>query len=194
MGATEDFFIEKLEELEDFLLDPDHAVLRLVIDPEMRRVPVNYLVRREEEADFPHILLSFAQDFKSPYTWYARLLEEFESEIERHRESLQTAGVDLEALGRAGGQSEKPWVLFLQRAGAIARSLPDSVGSLVFLLEAEEIGDPENFARGINYLADTTVSVWLKFIVVESRLDPVLEGLKDHPKVCSQLFWLSPEG
>jgi tetratricopeptide (TPR) repeat protein len=193
MGATEEFFAEKLEELEEFLLDPDHCVLRLVIDPEMRRVPVNYLVRREEMADFPHLLLSFAQDFASPERWFKQLLEAFESEIERSQEELRSAGVEVKKPATAPGQEAKPWVRFLGRAESVACSLPDSVASLVFLLEAEKIDDPENFARGVKYLADKTASEWLKFIVIESRLEPVLEDLAEHPKVRSQLFWLSPE-
>lgn len=193
MGASEEFFVDQLEEIETFLLDPDRSVLRLIIDPEMRRVPLNYLIRREEMADFPHLMQAYAQDFSSPERWFAQLLEEFETEIARNREDLEKAGVVLKIPAQPAGGELKPWARFLQRADGIAESFPDTIASLVFLLEAEQIDDPKAFCRGIEYLADKTASEWLKFIVIEPRLEPTLEELAEHPKVKSQLFWLSPE-
>jgi hypothetical protein len=192
MNGPEAFFIERLQVIEAFLVDPGHVCLRLVIDPEMRRMPLNYLGKREDDPSFPHLVLSFFEPFDGPHSWFARLLAMLEREIDAERETLAELGVDVSRPVPAAEHRSRTWELFLAQAERIAEGLPDHVGSLTFVLEPEEVRDPANWERGIRYLADRTASRWLKFIILEPRLDPLLADLREHPKVATELFWLSP--
>lgn len=193
MDQLESFFPERLEAMEAFLLDPGRVCLRVVIDPELRRMPLNYLGRQDDDPAFPHLILSFFEPFNAPHNWFARLLAMLEGEIDAQRETLAELGVDLARPLADERRRSRTWELFLDQAERIAASLPDNVGSLVFVIEPETVEDPENWRRGMRFLADRTASPWLKFIVLEPRLHPLLESLSGHPKVTTEVFWLSPE-
>jgi hypothetical protein len=116
-----------------------------------------------------------------------------EGEIDAQRETLSQLDVDVARPVHAPDRKSRMWEIFLTQAEAIGDGLPDYFGSLVFVLEPGVVRDRAGWLSGIRFLADRTASRWIKFIVLEPRLDPILEDLRRHPKVATELFWLSPE-
>ena len=193
-SGPENFFVEQFEKLEAFLVDPDRVLLRLLIDPEMRRMPLGFLAARDEAPDFPHLLLHFDAPFDAPFTWFESLSAQLDREIEAFEEDLRAVGAEIaEPATDRPDRASRNWERFLTRAENLTESLPDNVGSLAFLLEPETIADVENWQRAMSFLADRTGSQWLKFIVFEPRLAPTLSELEEHWKVQTQVFHISPE-
>jgi tetratricopeptide (TPR) repeat protein len=82
----------------------------------------------------------------------------------------------------------------LSRAEHFAESLPDSAGSVAFVIEPRQVDDPAGFVRSIGFLAEKVRSHWLKFIVLDQRLAPRLTKLAGSQEgVGLQTFWCSPQ-
>jgi hypothetical protein len=188
------FYTEQLSAIERFFLDPNKSLMRLILDPEFRNMPVNYLVQREDQPDFPHILLGFFEPFHNPTVWIDGLVELVNSEIAENVEAgspiCETSEHKLASFPLAQRDILGE---FLEGINDFAESLPDNAGALVFLLDPSEIGDDEQWLRRMQVLADGSHSSWLKFLVLEPRLGQPLASLADHPRVESLLFWMSPE-
>jgi len=169
-------------------------LLRLILDPEFRNMPINYLVQREDKSDFPHLLLGYFEPFHDPTEWIDGLVEFTNSEMVAHVEGAQPICLTSEHK-LASFPMAKRDVLgeFLEGISEFAEGLPDYVGSLVFVLDPSEISDKKQWLRRIKFLADETNSPWLKFLIFESRAEQPLVALNDHPSVESLLFWMSPE-
>jgi tetratricopeptide (TPR) repeat protein len=192
MSGPESFFEEQLAELDGFLVDPDLSVLRLIIDPEMERVPLRYLESRDADDSFRHLFLYHAEPFDSHMHWNKSLLTLLDEQIAENADDLAEVGFDTAATDRDDEFADRPWRIFLARAERLSNSLKDFADSLVVILLPETIGDSKNWARNIRFFADRVGTSALKFIAFESRTEPLLDDLEDHPKVKHQLFWLSP--
>jgi tetratricopeptide (TPR) repeat protein len=187
------FFPEQFDALTDFMAGEAEVVRRVLIDPEMRPLLRKALVRLDERADFPHILIGHDAPFTDGVAYFAGLLERLEGEIERNAATLAEAGVSVARPNAADGELANR--RFLSLARRVAEALPEDVGALVFVLEPERIDDPATFRRAVGWLADATApGEWLKFVLVEDRRAPLLdEVVAANPRVGSQCFWLSPE-
>lgn len=192
MSGPETFFEEQFKALEEFLLNPEVSILRLVIDPEMHRVPIRFLESKDQDDTFRHLIINHSDDFDTHVHWNNALLKGLDSEIDTNAAALVQAGIDIDALLVDIAQSNQPWKNFLNRAEQVANGLTDYISSLVFVLSPAAVRDELNWLRTIKFFADRTGTSLLKFIVFEQRVGPLLDSLKDHPKVQNQLFWLSP--
>jgi tetratricopeptide (TPR) repeat protein len=64
----------------------------------------------------------------------------------------------------------------------------------VFVLGPEDIADPAAFRKSVLYIAGHVRSKWVKFLVLDSRTAPLLEGIhNEHAKVGTQTLYLSPD-
>lgn len=193
MSGPESFFEEKLAEMDGFLVDPDRSVMRLIIDPEMKRMPLRYLECKDADDNFAHLLFNHTAPFDNHLHWNQALLALLDGEIRDNAEDLEEVGADTAYRKEDADLKDKPWRLFLYRAERLAISLRDGIDSLVFVLDPEEITEPENWPFNIRFFADQVSTPAVKFIVLEDRAEPLLEDIEEHPKVYNQLFWLSPE-
>lgn len=189
----QDFFEEQFDALEVFLLEPDAPVRVVRADAELRPILLKYLVGKDQEPDFPHLLIGYDAPFWDPVSWFEGLGTTLMREIEQNRAALAAAGV-ADPFPDKPTVRMKPPERFMVSAEHLADQLPDSVGALAFVLEPEQIDDAEGFRRSLAFLADHVRSPWLKFLVLEERSRPVLDELvQNHPRVDAQVFWLSPE-
>lgn len=189
----QDFFEEQFDALEVFLLHPDAPVRVVRIDSELRPMLLKYLVCKDEEPEFPHLLIGYDAPFRDPVSWFAGLGTTLTGEIDQNRAALAAAGVADPFPSKPTARMKTP-ERFLIQAEHLAHQLPDSVGALTFVLEPEQIDDAEGFRRSLAFLADHVRSPWLKFLVLEERSRSVLDELvQNHPRVDAQVFWLSPE-
>jgi tetratricopeptide (TPR) repeat protein len=185
------FFEDQLREIRAFLEDPDSVVRIVQVDPEMRPILLRMLAGLDEEDTFPHLLIGHGGRFGDPVQWFGELQNVLEAEISHQAAALAAERID--ATNRAKDPAQRgPWP-FMARAEQFADSLPDSSGSLTFIIEPEQVDDPPGFVRSIGFLAEKVRSHWLKFIVLDQRLGPRLTELASHDGVELQTFWCSPQ-
>jgi tetratricopeptide (TPR) repeat protein len=190
MPLTE-FFNEQLRELRMFMEQPKQVVRIIRVDPEMRTVLLKMLIGLDAREDFPHLLIGYDRPFADPLSWFCGMQEALEGQCLTHAAALESAGIGL--ANPAENRSKAPWA-FLRYAEGFTDALPDNVGALVFVVEPERVDDPAAFTRSIAFLAERVRSPWLKFLVLDERLNPRLDRLAaDPPKIGSQTFWCSPQ-
>ena len=192
-AGPEDFFREQVDRIEAFLLDPDLSILRITIDPEMKRVPIRFLEAKDNDPKFRHLILHHALPFDTHVHWNNKLLEALDEQIAGNTEVLAEKGVDPDALMSARHPVHQPWKAFLDRAEGLARGLTEYVDSLVFLLTPERVGDVQNWRRTVRFLADNVAVSEVKFVIYDARTAPLLDTEAEHPKIATQCFWLSPD-
>lgn len=186
------FFKDQVEQIREFLEDPDRVVRIVQVDPEWRVILLKMLAGLDEEDEFAHLLIGHGGRFSDPVQWFADLQNVLEAELSRHSAELAIEGID--GANPARDPSRRgPWP-FLLRAEHFAQSLPDSAGSLAFVIEPERVDDPAGFVRSIGFLAENFHCRRLKFIVLDERLAPRLTELAGmHESVGLQTFWCSPQ-
>ena len=186
------FFEDQVDEIRGFLEDPGRVLQIIQVDSELRVILLKMLAGLDEEDEFPHLLIGHDGRFSDPVQWFADLQNALEAELSRHATDLTAVGID--AADPAKDPSHRgPWP-FLLRAEHFVDSLPDSTGSLAFVIEPEQVDDPAGFVRSIEFLSEKVRCRWLKFIVLDERLAPRLTELaSSHERVGVQTFWCSPQ-
>lgn len=192
MIGPEDFFTEQLAIMESFLSDPARAVQVVRIDPEMRRMPLNYLMHRDEDDSFPHLLFPYAGAFDAPASWFGGLSKLLTQEVNTCRADLAATGADLAWPEIPAERAAKPWEVWLEQSAKLADGMPDYVGALVFLIEPARVADSKVWNQAVRFLANRTGTPRVKYLILEERLRPALVEAIEHPRIGHQLFWLSP--
>lgn len=186
------FFEDQVKEIRGFLEDPRRVVQIVQVDPELRTILLKMLAGLDEEGGFPHLLIGHDGRFDGPVQWFADLQNALEAELIRHAPDLAAEGIDVANPARDPSH-RGPWP-FLLRADLFAHSLPDSIGSLAFVIEPDQVDDSAGFVRSIGFLAQNVRCHWLKFIVLDERLAPRLTELaSSQERVGLQTFWCSPQ-
>jgi tetratricopeptide (TPR) repeat protein len=186
------FFEDQLQTLRTFMAQPRQVVQIIAIDPEFRTILLKMLVGLDQQADFPHVLLGWHEIFAEPVAWFRGLQDVLEEQCTAHAAALGDLGITTNNLAK-DPSTRGPWP-FLLRAEQIVDKLPDTCGSLVLLIDPQRVDDPAGLARSIEFLADNVRSRWLKFVVLDERLTPLLADLAaEHERIGLQTFWCSPQ-
>ncbi|MEM9049574.1 MAG: tetratricopeptide repeat protein [Pseudomonadota bacterium] len=186
------FFPEQFEAIRRFLEAPDQVVRRVVIDPEMEEMFLKAMGRMQEEEGFFHIFLLHQGPCTDANAYFEALTSVAEEAFEDARAELAGVAGRIDMLRRTADRVAAPRH-FHQIAEAMAEGMPDECGCLTFILAPQTAPDPAIYARTMRFLAETTVSEWLRFIMLDLRQAPVLNGLEDLPGVSSQQFYLGPD-
>jgi tetratricopeptide (TPR) repeat protein len=187
------FFTDQFDQLQDFLVSPNEVVRCVRIDAEMKPMFNKALAKMEETADFPHVILSCTEHFEEPLSYFGGLLELITQEFEQNSEALAGHNINPAFPGGKTVITKTP-KRFLRYAQAVAESLPDSVGSLVFVLDPDTVEDPVLFRKSIHFLSSRTKSKWLKFLLLDKRVDPFIQKLSDKDRrIFTQTFYLGPK-
>lgn len=187
------FFPEQLKEIKDFFTAAKEVVRLVTIDPEMKPMLFKALAKMEDDAEFPHALLQYNNEFIATIPYFQDLHALIKKEYQDNREALIKEGVDF-TLPYSQDSDLKAPAKFIRYTCALAESLPEHLGSIILILDPENMENSENYKKSIAYLAAKTTSRWVKFLVLDSRLEPVLKGLeKNHKKIGQQTFYLAPE-
>lgn len=186
------FFTDQFDRLTDFMVAPDEVVRSVRIDGEMKPMFTKALAKMEESAGFPHVILSWSEPFIEPNEYFAGLLELITKDFESNQAAL--AELRIKPALATGNLKAKTPKAFLRTAQALAECLPDSVGSLVFILDPASVEDPVSFRRSIHFLSSKTKSRWLKFVLLDRRVDPLVQKLSDkNRRIFTQSFYLGPK-
>ncbi|MBN2701071.1 MAG: tetratricopeptide repeat protein [Methylothermaceae bacterium] len=191
--SLKSYFPEQFDELKAFLISDTEVMRRVLIDPEMKPLLIKALGRMEESEEFPHAFALCEAGFENPESYFDGLSTIVAQSLEQNASVLSDWGVNL-ATASNSRQPVKPAEKFIDLASTFADSLPDSIGSLVFILDPEAVTDPDAYRRTMLALAKQVESRWLKFVVFDSRTQPLLDGIEsENPEIGAQIFYLSPE-
>jgi tetratricopeptide (TPR) repeat protein len=188
-----EFFADQFRQIKGFMGDPSEVVRIIRVDPDMRYVLIKALVKLEDEPDNPHLMLFADAAMTEPKAYFGALLAQLQRNYAENQAALRRIGVRFTVPDEGRGPLH-PATEFRLYASALADALPDSLGSLVFVLDPEQIEDAAAFRQSVEFLARKVESNWLKFIVLDSRVSPRLGELETQvPRVGAQAFYMPPE-
>jgi tetratricopeptide (TPR) repeat protein len=187
-----EFFADQFRQIRSFLGEPAAVVRIIRVDPDMRYVLLKALVKLDDEPDNPHIMLFADAPFASASVYFAGLSKQLQQNHAEHEAALRERGVRIPAPA-PDAAALHPAHQFRLYASAVADALPDSAGSLVFVLDPSEVADRDGFRQCVEFLGHQVESKWLKFLVLDSRLEPRLDGLDGQERIGTQSFYMSPE-
>jgi tetratricopeptide (TPR) repeat protein len=188
-----DFFQNQFAMLKYFMEMPGEVVRCVRVDPDLKEMFLKAMAKMEDEPDFSHMIIPCDTAFESPAQFFSGLQARLTEEYEKHAAALKEEGIVLEVPDDKHSHLN-PGLKFCVTASKLSDSFPDSVGSLIFLLDPEEVKDKESYVEAIEFLTQNTHSVWVKYLILDQRLEPVLEGLEErNDKAGMQVFYVSPE-
>ena len=187
------FFPEQIDELKAFTFSSDEVVRCIRLDTEMESVLNKVLLSLDEDPEFPHALVQCSGNFDNVNAYFDYLLEVLQQEYKKNSARLKAEGGSFNPPDISSNNIQSPFK-FIKYASALAESLPNSLGAIVLIIDPDHINDPENYKKSIEFIADEAKSSWIKFLVRDQRVTPVLEELeKDNPHIGLQIFYLSPD-
>ena len=75
-----------------------------------------------------------------------------------------------------------------------ANSLPEEIGAIAFLIDPVKVSDPAGYRKALKYLAENTPSDWVKYVVLDDRIERDTEELLEQmAEVKMQSMYLPPE-
>lgn len=190
---VQEFFEDQLAQMREFMDEPGRPVRVLAVDEDLKPVLVKMLSGLDNDPNTPHVLIPSDAAFRSPRQFFASLMADVLASYEASAEELLEAGV-YEPFGPNDLTHDPPEKRVTLYLSALAESLPDHIGSVVVVLAPQEVTNPEGYREALGWLADNTWSQWVKFLVVDDRVDPKAVVPNDpHPLVETQTFYLPPE-
>jgi tetratricopeptide (TPR) repeat protein len=187
------FFIEQMDGIRQFLQSPDKTVLILQHDPDVDRIIQKILIRLDEDDGNPAVMVRSRAVYDNHPQFFGDLLQELVEQNENHRDEL--AGLDIELPRPEDVSEDDPaYEVFNRYVSEVADCLPNTVGSYVVVLDPDEIKHAEGFRNAVEFLAENTTSEWVKYVLFDSRTDPILDELHEQcDRVLLQVFHLPPE-
>lgn len=186
-----EFFADQFRQVRVFMLDSRQVVRVVRVDPDLRPVLLKALVKMDDEPDNPHAMLLADDSFSDPGEYFTALLAQLQANYQQHAVRLTSQGVRFKP-PYDDPSTLHPATQFRLYASSLAEALPDTMGSLVFVLAPEELKDGVAFRQSIEFLASQVESRWLKFLVLDSRLEPLLDAIEPRDRVGNQTFYMSP--
>ena len=187
-----EFFADQFRQIRAFLREPAEAVRIIRVDPDLRYVLIKALVKIDEEPDNQHAMLFADSPFTSSRDYFTGLLTQLQNNYAEHETVLSGLGVRF-TVPYTDPEKLHPAHRFCKYASTMADALPDSAGSLVFLLDPQDVKDGASFRQSIQFLSDHVESKWLKFLVLDSRLEPRLDEMERPQRIGVQTFYMPPE-
>jgi tetratricopeptide (TPR) repeat protein len=190
-------FEEKLDEIRTFIESGPQRLMAIQHDEDLRQPLLKMLLGLEDDPDYPHILVYSDLSYEHSDQYLEELLVELSSGNEELRDELAGADINLPSVPamppRKDRPPEVPAEVLASYQTDVAECLPDTIGSVVLVLEPQEVDQEEEFAWAILTLASSTESEWAKYIVLDRREDPMLANLEEVPDLATSVqFYISP--
>jgi tetratricopeptide (TPR) repeat protein len=191
--ALKSFFTDQIETLKDFLIHRRQALHCVRVEADMRPLLIKILQGLDRDPQCPHLMLWSEVPFDNRRQYFEALLRELTEDWSRWESPLKAAGFVFRP-GPEPKRGRPPEEKFLAHAAALADALPANVGSLVFVLAPDRVGDPEGYRAAARFLADRTPTRWLKYLVIDDRKQLALAGIEGEcPRAGAQDFHITPE-
>jgi tetratricopeptide (TPR) repeat protein len=191
--ALKSFFTDQIETLKDFLIHRQQTLHCVRVEPDMRPLLIKILQGLDRDPQCPHLMLWSEVPFDNRRQYFEALRQELTEDLRQWERPLKAAGFVFRP-GPEQPRGRVPEAKFLAHAAALADALPPSVGSLVFVLAPERVGDAEGYRAAARFLAEETPTRWLKYLVIDGRKQPALAGIEgESPRAGVQDFHITPE-
>jgi len=186
------FFEEQVRSLREFLAEPGCGMRVVLSDPDTKTITHRLLAGLENDDQVTAILVptdapfadaaSFCRkayaDLVESYTPFAQLLEAEYILPPPAWESLRFSD-PAERLARG--------------LAMFANSLPDDVGAVVLVIDPSEVKNAAEYRRVLKYLMGNTPSEWVKYLVIDDRLNGnTVDLVMNTPEIQAQSMHLSP--
>jgi hypothetical protein len=187
------FFTAQFELVRLFMLDPNQTVRVVQCDPDLRPLLMKALAGLDGEADNPNVMLCSEVPFDTPGKFYDGLTADLADAYEAWKPQLAEVGYRFR-LTPDDLAGFAPRERFVTYAAAMADSLPNVFGSLVLVICPDRVTDLAAFRKAVVDLADRTPSDWMKYLIIDGRSKPDLDGIgHGRPDLMTQTFHISPE-
>jgi tetratricopeptide (TPR) repeat protein len=189
----EEIFQNQVDQLRAFLDDKRKVVRIVQHDPDLKPVLNKLLTALEGGSDGSHLFWTTGTSFYNQSQYFRDILLELIDANESHRSELAEVGVELSPPSPDGN-----WAAtrgrFVEYLSRVADELPDFLGTYTILIDPDEIHDPRDYEEAIYFLASNTRSKRVKYIVLDQRSKPLLDGFDRHDnRISVQVFRFSPE-
>jgi tetratricopeptide (TPR) repeat protein len=186
------YFPEQIGLLKNFFISELHCVRIVRLDPEMRAIFMRLLARLDDDLDFPHLFVLESRSFTDADSFAGHLIEALRAGLADAKPVIDD-GSFRRAIASARAESEDLMGQLVRAASATADGMPDHVGSLVFVIDPDDVQDHALFRRAVVRLAQQTDSRWLKYVILEERGAPALADLEQQvDRIGAQSFHLAP--
>ena len=190
--SLKSYFPEQFDQLQNFMISGTEIVRCVRIDSEMKPMFCKALMKMEQDPEFPHAFFMVNDPFKTADGYFDALLKIITRAWEENTAAFSKQNIQFKAPD-LDNPARQPPAQFIQYASRLAESMPDHVGALIFVIDPEVIDDQVNYQKSILYLASQTQSDWLKFLVLDSRIQPLLIDIEtEQANIGLQTFYLSP--
>jgi tetratricopeptide (TPR) repeat protein len=190
---VKEFFEDQLKQMQRFMANPREVVRVVHVDPDMKPVLRKMLAGYDRDPNTPHVIIPSDASFMTRDCFFESLYANIVGSYEASAIDLMDVGF-MEPFSRddlARDRAENRITIYL---GTMAESLPDHVGSLVVLLEPQDVHDAPAYRKALAWLAENTWSRWVKFLVIDERLNPKTADLeRQTKKIGRQTLYLSPD-
>jgi tetratricopeptide (TPR) repeat protein len=187
----QNFFEGQFFLIRKFMTGSGEVVRCIRVDPDFKDLLLKALCKIDD--DDPNITLVYDKPFRQIETFFDGLLEVLRSEYEKYRSALEKEQIYLN-INTTGVKNETQIEQFVRVACSFSDQLPETIGSVVFLLDTDGTEDKENFKKTLKLLTQQITSQWVKFLIIDTRVTPVLEGLEaDADKYGFQEFYMPPD-
>jgi tetratricopeptide (TPR) repeat protein len=194
MLPLEALFSKQIEALRAFLFDPSQTMVCVLADPDWKKVFLKILTRFDLDDDDPHIYLRTDTPFQNATQFFAGCWAEVEKQYRECQTALKGAGVGLDGSQEMLLRRLAPEQRLVEFLSALADAMPDSVVSLVLLIDPKEVTDPKAYRVAMQYLADHTPSARVKYIVLDQQQQAILKQIELHAdRAQVQTFHISPD-
>lgn len=189
---VKEFFEDQLNQIKAFMTDPRQTVRCVHVDPDLKPVLRKMLSGYDRDPTTPHVLIPSDASFVTRDRFFESLFADIVQSYADSADELAEAGL-LEPFSRADLARDRPENCVTLYLSTMAERLPDHVGSLVVVLDPQEVKDAPAFRKALAWLADNTWSRWVKYLVLDERLNPQTAELERLSKrVGRQSIYLSP--
>lgn len=187
-----DFFQKQFDSIKAFMGNPRKTVRCVRVDPELKEMFLKALVKMEEDPDFPHFMIHSDAPYHDTEQYFTSLYNSLDKQLDQYEAELESAGIRVRGRGNRGGSDDMA-ESFLRMVTGFADNLPDHAGAMVFVMDPQSVSDAEGYYDAVTRMATQTPSAWVKYLVIDHRLDPLLAGI-DRRTECAghQTFYLAP--
>ena len=180
----ENHFTSAFQQIEEFLATPGAGALGLMINGDLRDLVLRVLLRQQESPDFPHVYLAPEAAFSTGPVYARQTLEQLRAEMDELRTAFEEGGVEPETLlARAEREGDAVSALSLFISD-LAEAMPDYVGSIVLLIDPDEVPDEEALADFLVNCTERLDSPWAKCLFLLEGEDTPRHGLdRSTPRI-----------
>lgn len=187
------FFEEQIRQLRVFLNTPGEKLRVLLTDEDTKVISHKLLAGLDNDDQVTSVFVPTDAAFKTPAAFFEAAYSELVESYNLFADELAAVYV----LPPPEWKSLKytdPAERFARGVAMFANALPEEAGAVAFLIDPSEVVDPPGYRKALKYLAEHTPSDWVKYLVLDDRLQRHTAELAEQmPKVQVQTMYLPPD-